>query len=133
MSANDAIEQFVREGLGCGCPDEVFQAIEYQQHSAAFDRIDIGGRLLVYVVWLNDQSISAQEIDDHLEKGVNERDKLGFNRFRLVLASMNAETVEPLAIRAFEQNVLHDERTHLHVVDQRNHLLATMRVRLVVN
>ena len=50
-----AVTKFVREIIGCNCPDEVFRTIEVQRGSSAVEtcsadcELRIGGRLLIVV------------------------------------------------------------------------------------
>ena len=48
--------RFVREILGCGCPDEVLARITEDASERAEAGLDVGGRLLVRV-------LSAQDVD----------------------------------------------------------------------
>ncbi|MFC1773859.1 hypothetical protein ACFL3A_10970 [Pseudomonadota bacterium] len=47
-----------------------------------------------------------------------ERDKKGFNRFRLVLVDASPDVLRSSAELAFESSGYADEKTHLHVVNE---------------
>lgn len=109
------LERFVRETLGCGCPEEVFAEIE---DSGAGDprRIAVGGRLLVYLVSPPHGALTPEQLEGYLVRGRQERDALGFNRFRLVIA-VGERTGDPAGLgRAFEHLRAGDDRLHLHLV-----------------
>ena len=55
------LQHFVRDTLGCGCPDKVLEWIECSvtdaapAHDIRLFRMDVGGRLLVYVIESGDE------------------------------------------------------------------------------
>lgn len=112
------VEEFVRKGLGCDCAEEVFRRID-NEHGVRVagiplrNRIDVGGRLLVYVADPGDLGATLPAL---VEAGRGERDSGGFNRFRLVLVSGDAALKER-AFRAFRDMPGADEKIHLHVVE----------------
>ncbi len=122
MISNQDIETFAREVLGCNCPDEVFQQIECQDRaslgrdSPLTYRINIGGRLLIYVALCPEQEILDDIIQSLLTQGRQDRDRLGFNRFRLVLATDQSDTLGPIAQEIFDVSNP-DDKLHLHVID----------------
>jgi hypothetical protein len=117
------VQHFIRTTLGCGCPEEVLQWIECSQseavpeHGLRLTRIDVGGRLLVYVV-AGDVSpeTAADALPALLAAGLAERQRAGFNRLRLVVAGEEPDAIRPLAERAFTASAPPDGRVHLHVV-----------------
>jgi hypothetical protein len=122
LTANvDAVTRFVREVIGCNCPDEVFRHIEVQPRSAAVKscsadcELRIGGRLLIVVTSEPVEKLSSR-LERVIAEGRHARDEDKFNRFRLVVqAGRAAEDGEKL-LRAFEAASKKDERTHLHVL-----------------
>jgi len=123
MTPNDttAIERFVRGTLGCQCPDEVVRHVEVGPLSLPAGggtgrRLVVGDRLLIHIV----TALERPDIPGWIERlavaGRDERDRLAYNRYRLVVAStaeMGArERLEKRFIRALEG----DDRAHLHVV-----------------
>ena len=114
------ITPFVREVLGCQCPLELFEKIDSSIErlgDLTYQRILVGQRLLVYLVY-GDNFLDAPEcVVELLNAGVAERDREGYNRIRLVLqgelsleqaAGLNA-LVSPVTTA--------DAKAHLHLVD----------------
>lgn len=108
------IEVFARDVLGCQCPAEVFRKVRVDGNISAAGlplrrRIVIGDRLLIYLVDAAELPAGDTGVVMRLcRAGVDERDALGLNRFRLVLAgSATGEAAAP---------ELPDERCHLHHV-----------------
>jgi hypothetical protein len=102
------LRHFVRDTLGCGCPDEVLAAITAEEMAGPplpRWRLDVGGRLLVWVV--DGDRAAADAVAECLRAGVEERDRLGFNRFRLVVVGSEARATGSLA---------GDDRAHLHLI-----------------
>jgi len=116
---NTAIKSFVRESLGCACPDGVFEKITVTEHSDIFISentvYEIGGRLLVAVlvpvVWQDMTARLAQLV----EAGKQYRDQHGYNRFRLVIVTEDRNAPTCL-LSAFDCLPNIDEKTHLHVI-----------------
>lgn len=119
MQKYPEIKRFVQEVLGCSCPEEVFSHIDYQKEDESVPerKIRIGGRLLVYFISTDGKSEIQRFVGSALEKGVEERDHNGFNRFRLVLVSSHPETLRSSSEHAFEVSRCKDEKTYIHVVN----------------
>jgi hypothetical protein len=117
-----AIKRFVVDVLGCGCPDEVFAAIAIERDRPAVAqvvtdwRIDVGHRLLIYIVDGRQLIQPARQLAALVETGRTERDRQQFNRFRLVVVAGDGSASERTLRPLFEKLVAVDERTHLHVV-----------------
>jgi hypothetical protein len=75
MINNENIKQFVTQTLGCACPEEVFQYIDCQNNIKLNDdillhnKINIGNRLLIYVVEMNNPSFIKINLPLLIEKG----------------------------------------------------------------
>jgi hypothetical protein len=116
-----SLARFVRDVLGCGCPDEVLRSIAVDQgrlipgSDVEVTRLDVGGRLLVYVVPAAAQPLPSL-VAAAVDAGVSERDRRAFNRFRLVLAAGSPAALEQPARDALAACGRRDERVHLHVV-----------------
>lgn len=84
-----------------------------------YTRLSIGNRLLIYVF----KTVNSDDLDSMIsllvDKGRNERDRLGFNRLRLVLAPYGIEQIKKTASEIFEKTQK-DEKIHLHIVDRQN-------------
>ena len=122
MQKYPEIKQFVQETLGCSCPEEVFNKIDYQKESDGMSgrKITVGDRLLIYIISTDRESNIQGVIDSALEQGVEERDKKGFNRFRLVLVTSCPDELRSSAEHAFDNSGYTDEKTYLHVVNESN-------------
>ena len=120
MPIHQEIKRFVQETLGCSCPEEVFNKIEYQNQDNDIigKKVNVGDRLLIYIINADSESELAELIRSSLIKGVEERNKKGFNRFRLVLAVSRPDELHSLAEKAFQNSEHTDEKTHLHVVSK---------------
>ena len=120
MQMYSKIKRFVQETLGCSCPEEVFNKIDYQKESDGISgrKITVGDRLLIYIISTDRESNIQGVIDSALERGVVERDKKGFNRFRLVLVTSCPDELRSSAEQAFDNSGYTDEKTHLHIVNE---------------
>ena len=117
----DSIEHFVRSTLGCGCPDEVFQHLVVSRLPPIAGRppivqLQVGSRLLIHVVARPDGAAANGWIEQLAANGRAARDRHGYNRFRLVIASpaplSSAREIEERFARA----IVGDEKAHLHFV-----------------
>jgi hypothetical protein len=119
-----AVTRFVREVLGCGCPDEVFQNLEVRRGSVAVRscsadyELRIGGRLLVVVTSEPVATLSPARLARVISEGKAARDDGKFNRFRLVVQTSQAAQHRARLLRDFEEISGRDEKTHLHVVER---------------
>ena len=120
MQAHSEIKHFVREILGCSCPEEVFNKIDCQKESGGLTgrKVTVGDRLLIYIITMDGKSDIQGVISPALERGVEERDNKGFNRFRLVLVASCPDGLRSLAEQAFDGSGYTDENTHLHIVNE---------------
>jgi hypothetical protein len=116
-----AIERFVRDTLGCQCPDEVFRRVEVAPlpvpaGGATGRRLVVGDRLLIHIVVAPDRADEPGWIERAALAGRDERDRLAYNRYRLVVAS-TAETADRTSLeQRFAGALAGDERAHLHVL-----------------
>ena len=120
MQTYPEIKRFVQETLGCSCPEEVFNKIDYQKESDGISgrKINVSDRLLIYIITMDRKSNIQGVIDLALEQGVEEREKNGLNRFRLVLVTSNPDELRRSAEHAFDSSGYTDEKTHLHIVNE---------------
>ena len=119
------VRSFVREILGCTCPDDVFEDVRIGL-PALFDthgvegglEILVGRRLLIAIVPLAGIDNVEDDIQAILARGRSVRDARGFSRYRLALVgatdSATRERLEALS-------GMFDERVHLHLVDELRH------------
>jgi hypothetical protein len=120
MQMYPEIKRFIQETLGCSCPEEVFNKIDYQKECDGISgrKINVGDRLLIYIISIDRKSNIQGVITSALEQGVEERDKKGLNRFRLVLVSSRPDELRSSAEHAFDSSGHTDEKTHLHIVSE---------------
>ena len=117
------IKTFVKDTLGCGCPEKVFEKIDVskrrmQEHAVEITRIVVGDTLLIYI-------IHAESVDDQTDfvvpfgtAGKNDRDTQGFNRFRLVVTDDGNLIRRDKVTECFARSFSSDEKMHLHFVDE---------------
>jgi hypothetical protein len=123
---DDAVRSFVRDVLGCNCPDEVFESIGYDQPSGhpTGPIVTIGGRLIVRFIpfdtSVKDPIPFSRSIMKFLVAGRRMRDRKGYNRFRLVIVFQGGTGRYKRFIdetqRAFKGSSIDDGRAHLHFV-----------------
>jgi len=116
-----AIKPFLRESLGCGCPDEVFQKVAsewIQADGIGYRRLSAGGRLLVYLVSAKPAGDLKARVLALLRQGRRERDGEGFNRLRLVVVGELSEQDAQSLRKRFADEAGGDERLHLHILSQ---------------
>lgn len=116
---DEPIRRFVRESLGCGCPDEVFEDIRIREQSDLFSLhntvFEIGGRLFVVVIDAVDWRALGPMLRGIVQAGRIYRDRHGYNRFRLVIATEDERAHGELG-RLFDALPDIDNKTHLHVI-----------------
>jgi hypothetical protein len=120
MKKYPEIKRFVQETLGCSCPEDVFNTIDYQKEAdgVAGSKVTVGDRLLIYLIAMDRESSIQEVIDSALQQGVEEREKKKLNRFRLALVASRPDELRSLAERAFDRSGCRDAKTHLHIVNE---------------
>ena len=120
MQTYPEIKRFVQEILGCSCPEEVFNQIDYQEEGDGIlgRKVTVGNRLLIYIIIMDRKFNIQGVIHSALEQGVEERDKKGLNRFRLVLVASRPDELRSSAERTFDSSGYTDDKTHLHIVNE---------------
>ena len=118
------LRTFIRSTLGCTCPDDVLESIRCShtdlanRHEVRLSRIDVGGRLLVYVIKAGDDPRSAADaLGAVVAAGTVERNRGGFNRLRVVVATTDRDAHGAALERSFEESAPLDDRVHLHVIE----------------
>jgi hypothetical protein len=112
------IQRLVRHGLGCECPDEVFDDVVVGRPTVFTEadprstvQVLVGRRLLVSLVEVNRLHDVRVEAEQLLMQGRRVRDARHLNRFRLVLVGCcELEVVEALSARVARI----DDRLHIH-------------------
>jgi hypothetical protein len=116
------VKRFVREVVGCTCPDEVFNRVEVKPGGSAIRscsadyEINVGGRLLIALSSDPIEVFSPARLEKVMAEGRSARDAGKFNRFRFIVQAANAPEVEKQLLRSFEVLAAKDEKTHLHVI-----------------
>jgi hypothetical protein len=111
---------FVKQTLGCNCPEEVFSTLNCQSdvpcNGSVLDlKINVGNRLLIYVVTVNEPDSLVRILPALVTAGKKERDEAGFNRFRLVLAADDISNIGKAAGKIFS-SLNEDEKVYLHTL-----------------
>lgn len=122
MQSYPEIKRFVRETLGCTCPEAVLDRIDYSNEIEGLPgrKVTVGDRLLIYIISMDGVADIQGAIRPALERGVEERNGRGLNRFRLVLVCSSPDELRSLSEQAFDNSGYVDEKTHLHVVSERD-------------
>lgn len=122
--AGEELARFVRETLGCTCPDEVFERVEIARDrlgEGRVRRVAIGGRLLLELI--EDLGIEdlIREIPGRARSGRMDRDAAGMNRFRLVVGLDQVSEQDRVRLTAAFASGCDgaDDRVHLHLVSAR--------------
>jgi hypothetical protein len=114
-----AVESFVRECLGCGCPAAVFEQVESdirELNDLRYQRLLAGERLLVYLLSESDPARLSGQLELLLRVGITERDRAGYNRLRIVVPDLPNPLTQSGLLERFAQQAPGDERVHLHFV-----------------
>lgn len=117
-----AIESFVRQTLGCRCPDEVFRSIELERRHVdglPVVRLLVGSRLLVYIVGAKTLLAQRDGLAAIATEGRQDRDRGAYNRFRLAIAGASAvaRADRDRCVTRFAAVTGADEKAHLHWVE----------------
>jgi len=112
------LKKFVREDLGCGCPEEVFEdlivgvpAVFRRDDPAFLLEVLVGGRLFIGVTKQGEEAFQESEIQDLLLAGKEIRDRHGLNRFRLAILSSSVDSAIELPVDEYTGI---DDKIHLH-------------------
>ena len=114
---------FIRDVLGCGCPDEILADVTGEQRPGAFAGLPVralvrvGGRLLIGVCEGDALARRADALAACVAEGKRVLEGGGYNRFRLVVAAGRGAGAEPALRTRFDALQFLDGRLHLHVVD----------------
>jgi hypothetical protein len=120
--STDTIKRFVRDELGCTCPESVFETIVMDRSPEWFSGLPadylltIGKRLLVLVVRADIGAETDASIEALLLRGRALRERGGFNRFRLVVEMPVSDASRRDLAPGSRALLAQDERLHLHYV-----------------
>ncbi len=117
------LRSFIQSTLGCGCPDDVLEWIQCthteltQEKDTRITRIDVGGRLLVYVLEVDGPDRRAEAaLPAVIAAATVDRATSCFTRLRVVVAIDDPEEMRPKLERRFNGSAPLDDKVHLHVV-----------------
>ena len=119
--ATSSIKHFIKDQLGCGCPDDVFLSIQLTRKPDCFNSLpvesllEVGGRLLVAIGEEGNWHRLHDNLEQIIHTGISFRDDNGFNRFRLVVPT-EEEEVRKTIHQAFDSLASKDEKIHIHFV-----------------
>ncbi|MDT8302323.1 MAG: hypothetical protein RQ760_12625 [Sedimentisphaerales bacterium] len=123
MTDNKAITEFVRNTLGCNCPEKVFLYIDchtvenIDENIVPAYEINIGNRLLIFTAAINEVNLLKSAIPKLVRAGIKKRNEKKFNRFRLVLLSAPGIDIDEQASEIFGSLAV-DDKVHLHVINK---------------
>jgi len=123
MTDKNTITEFVRNTLGCNCPEEVFQYIDchsienIDENIVPAYEINIGNRLLIFAAAIDEVDSLRPVLSKLVHAGINKRDEKKFNRFRLVLLTAPDIDIAEQAAEIFGSLAV-DDKVHLHVINK---------------
>jgi hypothetical protein len=123
MTDNKVISEFARKVLGCNCPEDVFKYIDCRtdvniHNDLLLDyEINIGNRLLIFAAEIHKADSLKYILTKLVKAGINKRDKMKFNRFRLVLLTDTTNDIAGQASGIFD-SLGTDDKVHLHVINK---------------
>ncbi len=120
---NEKIKVFVKNTLGCGCPEKVFEKIDVSklptvEHEKEITRIVVGDTLLIYVIRPEPSGNYVDSVESIGLAGKTDRDINNYNRFRLVVSSFEDEVQQEKVSERFSKIFNTDDKMHIHFVNQ---------------
>ena len=120
---NKKIKVFVKNTLGCGCPEKVFEKIDVSklltvEHEKEIARIVVGDTLLIYIINPEPSDNFVDSVESIGLAGKNDRDTNNYNRFRLVVSGFEDDVQQEKASERFSKSFNTDEKMHIHFVNQ---------------
>ena len=116
VPASAELIRFVRDTLGCGCPDDVVASTVVERSAAGEPGLDVGGRLLVRVLPTRDLSELMAGFEQTVARLRAERDRRGFRRLRLVVAHHDPDAVSEVLQSMLATSAAADAAVFVHVV-----------------
>lgn len=120
---SEKLKVFVKNTLGCTCPDEVFEKIQVGKClvdgvKKEITRIVIGDTLLIYIISRQSGIKIVNTVDLIAMAGKTDRDTNHYNRYRMVVAKLEDIEQQVRASEHFSKTYSADEKMHIHFVDQ---------------
>ena len=122
----EIIKRFAVDVLGCGCEQSVFESIDVDESFmlgcgvGLSKKILIGRRLLIYIVTA--ESCAPGDVGAVLREGLDERQRNGYNRLRLVVVAGDPDSMSGAYYDAFNICDERDEKTHIHILNVKDAL-----------
>ena len=119
----EKIKGFVKNTLGCGCPDKVFQKIDISElpvvvHEQQITRIVIGNTLLIHIIPPGFSSVLVDSVESLALAGKNDRDRNSYNRFRLVVSGYDDDFLRQRISACFSELFSDDRKMHIHFINR---------------
>lgn len=108
--------RFVRDTLGCACPDEVVSRTVVEVAMDGLRGLDVGGRLLVRVLPAGERDRLIADFPEAVERWLSERDRRGFRRLRIVAVDDRPLVLAEVLEAMLAAIVPDDDRVAVHVV-----------------
>ena len=120
---NEKLKVFVKNTLGCGCPEKVFEKIDVSklptvEHEKEITRIVVGDTLLIYIISPEPSGDFVDSVESVGLVGKADRDTNNYNRFRLVLSSFEDDVQQEKVSERFSKSFNTEEKMHIHFVSQ---------------
>lgn len=113
------IKNFIQQILGCQCPEEVFNDIQWQKKDNTLE-INVSNQLLVNIFLKPLKELNKKHIIDALKVGQKKRDYKHFNRFRLVIPVKKIAEEQQKYSTLIEKIFPQDKKIHLHIVEKKH-------------
>ena len=120
---NEKLKAFVKNTLGCGCPEKVFEKIDVSKlltvvHEEDATRIVVGDTLLIYVICPIPTANFVDSVESIGLAGKADRNANNYNRFRLVVSGIEDDVQQEKVSKSFSKSFNTDEKMHIHFVDK---------------
>jgi len=73
---------------------------------------------LIYVIEIHNSKFIKSNLSKLISSGKDERDKNGFNRFRLAIVTDKMNEIKQISQMAFENIKDKDEKIHIHLINR---------------
>jgi hypothetical protein len=84
---------------------------------------NIGNRLLIYIMEINDKEFLRQNLLKIVAHGIDERNKNNFNRFRLVIINNDIIEIDKSGQRLINSILKGDQKAHLHIIRKKDFVI----------
>ena len=120
---NEKLKVFVKNTLGCGCPEKVFEKIDVSklltvEHGKEITRIVVGETLLIYIIRPEPSGDFVDSVESIGLIGKTDRDTNNYNRFRLVVSGIEDDAQQAKVSERFSKSFNTDDKMHIHFVNQ---------------